>query len=338
MSLWLEQKYTSLLGPHLERFKMGKGVASFRCPICGDSKINKYKTRGTIILKKRAFFYCHNCHKSHKFDEFLKIVSPTLYDEFLKEILVEKYSEKKSAEEAKDREFQTKTTFDQAKVKGITKISQLRADHPAKLYVQNRLIPSKEHYRLYYTPKFKLWTNSLAPGKFETLEYDEPRLIIPLLDENSKLFGFQGRSFKKDAKLRYISIMLDEDMPKIFGLDKLDKSKPVRAVEGPLDSLFVDNCLASAGGKIKSEIEKLGIPPSQITIIYDNEARNKTVCDDMAQCIDDGYNVLIWPTDNPYKDINLMVENGLQIDDRYIKNHTYSGIRAKLELQKWRKS
>ena len=41
--------------------------------------------------------------------------------------------------------------------------------------------------------------------------------------------------------------MLDEDEPKIFGLDEMNKKLPVYVVEGPLDSTFIDNSIALCG-------------------------------------------------------------------------------------------
>ena len=47
--------------------------------------------------------------------------------------------------------------------------------------------------------------------------------------------------------MRYITIMLDEDSPKVFGLDRVNETEPIYIVEGPFDSLFLDNSIAMAG-------------------------------------------------------------------------------------------
>lgn len=338
--MWLERKYTGLVGGQLERFKLKGNIATFRCPICGDSKTNKYKTRGTIVLKSTgSFFYCHNCNASKRFGDFLKIIDSLMFNDYLKELLNEKYSVDKT-KVSEDLDFQTKNEFKRSddKLAALRKVSQLAHDHPVKQYVNNRLIPASEHHRLYYTPKFKAWVNSIIPKKFDNLDHDEPRLIIPFLDENGVFYGFQGRSFRKKTNLRYITIMLDEEKPKVFGLDSVDMTKPLRVVEGPIDSLFVNNCIASAGGKIQAEMAKLKVDPGNTTIIYDNEPRNSDVCLNIEQAIEQGYKVLIWPSDVHEKDVNDMILNRRNIDDTYINAHTYSSLRAKLELQKWRKS
>jgi len=339
--MWLERKYASLLSTRLERFKLRGNIASFRCPICGDSKTNKYKTRGTIVLQPTgSYFYCHNCHATKRFGDFLRIVDQMIFDDYLKEHLAEKYSQGPAAQS--DEAFDSKPEFKKIddKLAGLRKVSQLSHDHPVRSYVESRLIPSSQHYRIYYTPKFKAWTNSIIPGKFENIEKDEPRLILPFLDAKGSFYGFQGRSFRRkiDPQFRYITIMADTERPKIFGLDATDLSKPYRVVEGPIDSLFVKNCIATAGGKLQAELEKIGADRSRGTVIYDNEPRNIHVVKNIEGAIEDGFNVVIWPETEMLKDVNDMVLAGRTDIDSYIDAHTYSALRAKLELQRWRKT
>ena len=94
---------------------------------------------------------------------------------------------------------------------------------------------------LYFTEKFKEWTNSVKPGTFEDLSHDEPRIIIPFKDKEGNTFGYQGRSLSNSG-LRYITILLQDDKPKIFGLNTLDYEQRIYITEGPLDSLFIKNC------------------------------------------------------------------------------------------------
>ena len=61
------------------------------------------------------------------------------------------------------------------------------------------------------------------------------------------------------------------EVAKTIGLDRIDMSKQIYAVEGPLDSLFLDNCIAVGG----SDLNKL---ESDVIIIFDNEPRNKEIC------------------------------------------------------------
>jgi hypothetical protein len=87
----------------------------------------------------------------------------------------------------------------------------------AKAYLENRKLNSNNYY---YAERFKEWTNSLRPT-FDIIGKDEPRIIIPLFYQNT-LVGFQGRSLGLN-KVKYITIMLTDDAPKIYGLDEIKK-------------------------------------------------------------------------------------------------------------------
>ena len=173
--------------------------------------------------------------------------------------------------------------------------------------------------------------NSIIPNKFPTLKGDHPRLVIPFFDENNKMFAFQGRSFNSENP-KYITIILNPEMDKIFGLNRIDKNKPLFAVEGPIDSLFLDNCIAVAG----ADFNKL---PLDYTIIFDNERRNKELLKQIDKTIDRGYKVVLWPDNVKEKDINDMILSGKTKHEikSTIENNTYQGNMAKIRLTTWRK-
>ena len=173
--------------------------------------------------------------------------------------------------------------------------------------------------------------NKVKPGTFKNTDKDYPRLIIPFYDESGKLFAFQGRAFGKEQP-KYITIKLDESKQKVYGLERVNFLQPIKVVEGPLDSLFLDNCLASAGADLKNV--KKSLPEDQITYIYDNEPRNREIIKHMYSVIDKGYSLVIWPDDLKHKDINDMIISGLtseQITD-IIHNNTFSGLAATAKL------
>ena len=59
------------------------------------------------------------------------------------------------------------------------------------------------------------------------MDGDHPRLLIPFRDEKEEVFAYQGRSFGKEQP-KYITIRLDDDTTKIFGFDRVDKSKQIK--------------------------------------------------------------------------------------------------------------
>ena len=334
---WLDIKYANLLSGSLKRFKVKKTnpyLANCRCNICGDSVKNKVKARGYLYQHKDKIRYrCHNCGVSYTFPYFLKITSPTLHEEYVRE----RFLNKDDVVPEKQVVAKPKFAFPDYLKSGepltqLKKVSQLEWDHPVKQYVVSRKIPNPYHSKLFYAPKFAKWVNSIIPGKLSE-DHDEPRLIIPFFDESKCLFGFQGRAFSKNS-IRYITIIIDENKPKIYGLDSVDKSKRVYVTEGPIDSMFLNNAIAMAGSDNS-------LPPgfSDLVYVYDNEPRNKEIVKIIDKYIDRGYNVCIWPSNVKEKDINDMILAGLESEDimSIINYNTFSGLMAKLKFSEWRK-
>jgi hypothetical protein len=208
--------------------------------------------------------------------------------------------------------------------------------HPAKKYIVRRKIPNKYHSKLFYAPKFQQWVNSYIPGKFKEGVKDEPRLIIPFIDQRGNFFGCQGRSFDPKSTLRYITIIVDENQPKVFGLDDIDISKKLYVTEGPIDSMFLPNSIAMAG----ADLQELPLDKSNTVFVYDNEPRNDEIIKRLEKTIDRGYNVCIWPGTLQQKDINDMILAGLREPDikLIIDNNSYRGLEAKMALSVWKRT
>lgn len=334
----IDLKYAMMLSNRLENWKVKNQNPyriNFRCPICGDSAKTKSKSRGWLLEYKNRFaFYCHNCgapdHRS--FHKFLKHVDGLLYKDYVTDKFIEDKPNK--SEETKENSF--KVEFKHDPLKDIKKISSLKFDHPAKQYIQKRKIPSDQHYRIFYAPKFKKWINSYIPSKFN-FKKDEPRLIFPLLNENGKMFGVSSRSFDPNG-LRYITIMFDETKYKIFGLDKIDFDKPYYIVEGAIDSLFLRNSLAMVGadGNLKG-LKNL----ENCTIVFDNEPRNKEICRKMNLLIKKNIQICIWPNylSEKGKDINDLFLSGMNRKQikKVIDDNTYKGLEAEIKFHEWKK-
>lgn len=338
---WLEHKYISLLSGRLRNFKRkSSGLYNFSCPLCGDSQKVKGKARGYIYDKNgKGVYHCHNCGATHGIPVFLKLVAGDLYQEYL----VEKLADRKPSKE--EQEFESfvskmkKPVFmKEGPLKGLKKVSQLSPDSGIKKFVVDRQIPTHFHAKLFACPNFKNYVNTLVPNKFdkESLDRDETRLLIPFLDKNKNVHAFQGRTLKSSA-VKYITIVLDESVPKVYGLDSVDFSKMVPVVEGPIDSMFIPNAIATAGGDLVSAVGSFD--KKNLVIVYDNEPRSKETVKKLDKAISYGYSVVIWPDNLEQKDINDMVLAGLSSDfiESIIKTNTYSGLAAKLALQSWSK-
>lgn len=352
---WLEEKYINLASGRLARFKRKSAhLWNFRCPICGDSETNKSKARGYIYTKQGNYiFHCHNCGETNSFHKFLKNLDPILHAEYVKENLLEKGVRKPT--ESQELAIKMKPPVfikDNAPLKALKKISQLNADHPAKQYVVNRKIPTPYHAKLFYCSKFKSWVNSIIPDKFSDTTIDEPRLIIPFINKDGVMFGLQGRSFNPNDKLRYITIMVDETQPRLYGLDAIDTSEKIFVFEGPIDSMFIPNSVASAGGDAIRELSLLGLDKNHFIIVYDNEPRNSHTIKKIARAINEGYEVCIWPPSVDEKDVNDMVLKRIGNTElvpterigrigneirKVIEQCTSAGLEATLNLKSWKK-
>ncbi len=330
---YLDDKYIGLISCRLEKFKRVKaGLYNFRCPYCGDSQKHKNKARGYIYQVKADYnFKCHNCGVSRSFTYFLKDRDKTLYDQYL----MERFSEGLTGKSTVTPE--PNLTFPKPKFKSkdicdeLDKISSLNISHPAKKYLVDRGIQEESLNNFYYCPNFKEWTNK-HKRTFKDIKNDDGRIVIPLRDKNDDLFGYQGRSLDPKAKMRYITIMLNEEAPKVYGLDRIEQDKTVYVVEGPFDSTFVKNSVALCG----SDGSLAHLEGSSLVFVYDNEPRNKEIVDRIERCIDREERVVIWPSNVRQKDINDMVLAGHNVQ-RIIEYNIYSGLKAKLKFNTWKK-
>jgi len=208
------------------------------------------------------------------------------------------------------------------KLKDLIPINKLDSTHPARQVLVDRKIPTEHYDKFFLCHKFCAW------GEISSNQ-DHPRLVIPFYDEDGNVFAAQGRAFGKETP-KYLTVKFD-DKPKIFGLERVDWSRRVYVVEGPIDSLFLDNALAVAGADfIHLPFEKEGI-----TVILDNEPRSPEIVKKMTQLAENDYSLVIWPDNISAKDINDMVLTGLDVYD-IIKNNTYTGLEARMKLAAWK--
>ena len=312
--------------------KKGDNLWNFRCPYCGDSQKSRTKARGFVFRRKAdLFFKCHNCSVGATLANLIKYVDSKTYDDYILERYREEGVHRSKNSPVPKPEFKFDApVFKKNVFKSLQSISSLASTHPARRLVGERKL-SEFSDDLFLCPSFFKFTNTLVKNKFSSLGGDHPRLMIPFRDEKGEIFAYQGRAFG-DEKPKYITIKLDEDADKIFGLDKVDKSKSILVVEGPLDSLFLDNCIAVAGSDF---INMEG----DITVIYDNEPRNKEINKQIEKTIDQGKSVCLWPDTMVCKDINDMVISGYTKEEiqEIITDNTLSGVAAKLRFAEWRR-
>ena len=318
----VDSKYINLVSSRLQKFKRVKpDLYNFRCPICGDSKKNKSKTRGYLYsIKANVNFKCHNCGASMSLNNFLKTLDPVIQKQYAFEKFKDGHTGRNFVVEEPEFKFETPKFSPKMDLPRASEISA------AKLYLEKRgLDPTK----FYYTNKFKAWVNTLVE-KFDNIEYDEPRIIIPLIYEN-QLIGFQGRALGPNS-VKYITIMLEENAPKVYGIDKINEKEPIYIVEGPFDSHFLDNSVAMVG----ADLDTRPFGWSNYIWVFDNEPRNREIVNRISKTIDRGEQVVIWPNNILEKDLNDMVLSGHDVQT-VIKSNTYVGLEAKLKFNTWKR-
>ena len=319
----VDSKYIGLVSSRLQKFKRVKAdLYKFRCPICGASKKHKNKARGYVYAYKADMnFKCHNCGASTTFSNFLKTLDPTLHKQYVLEKFKERNTGKGSIIEEPKFDFK-KPVF--RKKLDLPRASEVPI---AKEYLERRkLDPSK----FFFTNKFKEWTNT-HKKTFDNITRDESRIVIPLYDVKNNLIGFQGRSLVPNS-VKYITVMINEEAPKIYGLDKVKTEKPIYILEGPFDSTLVENSVAMCGSDL--DIRTFGW--CNYIWVFDNEPRNREIVERISKTINRGDQVVIWPSNIEEKDVNDMVLYGHNVMD-VLQSNTYSGLKAKIKFNYWKK-
>tara|TARA_B100000530_G_scaffold219252_1_gene140849 strand:+ start:444 stop:1415 length:972 start_codon:yes stop_codon:yes gene_type:complete len=319
----IDSKYIGLVSSRLQKFKRVKAdLFNFRCPICGDSQKHKNKARGYFYqVKTNTNYKCHNCGASMSFNNFLKQIDSTLHKQYTMEKFKEGFTGRNFVVEEPKLEF-TKPIFRK-------KIDLPRASEVpiAKNYLEKRNLDASQFY---FAAKFKEWTNT-QKHTFDTIGRDESRIIIPMYDTDKNLIGFQGRSLGPNS-VKYITVMLQDEAPKLFGLDKIDDTKPIYITEGPFDSTFLENSVAMCGSDL--DIGSFGW--SSYIWVFDNEPRNREIIERINKTIDRGDQIVIWPSNIHEKDINDMVLSGHNVKS-IVESNTYSSLQAKIKFNIWKK-
>lgn len=341
-NLWLDVKYAGLLSVQLEKYKLKQQnpyLSNFRCPICGDSDRSKNKARGYIYTKASSLFYkCHNCGAGLSLPNLMKIVNHSLYDQYT----MERYKEGLDLHSVNKPKHRPDFKFEAPKFKKksmidklFTKMDELPDDNPGVQYLELRKIPQAKFDSLYYIDDMQK-VEQLSKKYEGKIIGNEARIGIPFYDRQNNLVALSCRAID-DNNLRYLTVRLDEDAPLIYNLNEMDTTKAIYCVEGPIDSLFLPNCIA-VGSSDLNKVES-HIPKSITTLVFDNQPRNPEIVRIMYQAMEKDYNVVVWSDNIAEKDINEMVLSGKTPDEilTSINKSTFNGLSLRLKLNEWSK-
>lgn len=338
MSLYIDLKYINYISSRLPLFKRKSDyLYNFRCTICGDSSTKKNKARGYFFkVNNDMFMKCHNCGVSIHFGTFLKQIDQMLYSQYA----MERYANGAAPNKAhktpqltfKEPVFEKKSIIDEL----FERLDKLPEDHIAVSFCHKRKIPTDKFKQLYFIDNIKK-VEQLSDKMKDRIKSEEPRLVIPLYDAKLQLAGITCRALGNES-LRYVTIKIKSDELLVFGRESLKPEKHIYVTEGPIDSLFLPNAIAVVGTGF-NKLEQLEYPKDNMTIIVDNQPRNKEVCKVIENLIEKNYNIVIWPQSINEKDINDMVKAGKTPASvkSMIDKHTYNGLQARANFYAWKR-
>ena len=279
-------------------------VKEVKCPYCNANAF--------VYMAEVEMFLCHACQRDLNYEK-------------VKEYVNIKSDNTRSG----DTRISVSENIDYSNLlRYCQRLDTLPSDHFCVRYVRDRGIHSDLFLDLYFTERY----GEIGVRSGYKLDKTDatPRLVIPIRNKEGKLYGMQGRALN-DNEMRYLTFYFN-DNERLYGLNKVDVSKPFNVVEGPIDSFFVKNCVALCGSTdIDNKYSKLA------TIILDNEPRNKQIVDKVGKYLDRQFKVVIWPDHIKEKDINEMTLAGIDVNSVIVSN-TFSGLTGKLQLNAWKKT
>lgn len=340
MSIQIDHKFALQVGHYIKGFEQSSSDSYvMRCPYCGDSKKSSTKKRGNLsVLGDSLHYHCFNCGISRSFYSFIKDNDPNLFMLYAKETYEERkltsWDWKPTVTKQSDEEL-FKSLFGEDKKKvivktydyhGLVPVTNLSKTHPVNAYMESRCL-SKFKDMFYYVPKFYSWSSQWKPEFLEYVKYDHPRLILPMFDVNGVEQGFTARAFGNEQP-KYIMIKTNDEGKLMFGLDRINHEKNIYVVEGPIDSLMLDNAVAVCNANLYRYSDG-------DVYISDNQPRNREIVSIMSKLVTMDKLVVVWPESWKYKDLNEAVIDGVDIQ-QVIDDNTFSGLQLKLKFNNWR--
>jgi hypothetical protein len=333
--LFIDIKFAKMVGQRVERGRL-KNESPFhfqgRCGVCGDSRESKSKMRFHMrTLDDTVMCSCFNCGLALPIGAYMKLYEPDLFADYK----FEKYrinGDGGAVITSANTDKPEETPSDAISELDLELVSEMSEDSAVARYVASRQLPK---YPFYYAEKFSEFSSQFNPEMAKAPE--GPRLIIPFFDKRGNIFAYQGRDLTGNSTHKYLTVNIDKKMPTIFGIDRVTRKTNILLVEGPLDSLFLPNCLASVNAGLLSTAKKLGVDKDKITLIFDCEPRNKDIVSMYKKALEEGYKVVIWPNSSEKKvDINDLVRAGKD-PLKIIESNTYQGLMGMMKFNEWKK-
>jgi len=213
---------------------------NFRCNVCGDSKKSRSKKRGYILKRKKPWMYfCHNCFYKKPVVYWMKEFFPIHYRDYYRDLVRSKKPHKKPIPKIKN-----------------PKVKKRNAEKEQTKF----FIPIKKGITPPFAKAIRLCINRNIPEDIWSKWFVATggtynnRLIIPFFDDKGKIYYYQGRALYDYITPKYLSRKGKHNS--IYNYYTVDDNRPVVVLEGPIDSIFVENSIAVTGVKIEEPLLK----------------------------------------------------------------------------------
>jgi len=332
-----EQYVVNVLYENIYKISYNKYNKSYNgcCPICKEGNSWGKKKRFYYIPEKELA-YCHNCGYSKKALTFITEVTNKSLHEIINEVK-EFDIEILPIEEPKE----VKKVIDKSLPEDCINLSDISQ---IEYYKDNAVV--KTALQLIRDRKLDKGINK--PKTFYVSLKDvvhKNRLILPFYDENDDIIFYQSRGLtKKDLfeRPKYLSKVGAERS--LYGMQNINSNLDnVFIFEGPIDSYFVENGLATCGITERSDKMFTSLQKEQINklnlyekvYVLDNQYCDKAALSKSIILADNNEKVFIWPKElKRFKDFNdiCVAGNKDKIRPEFILKNTHSGLKAKLLL------
>ena len=332
-----EQYVVNVLYENIYKISYNKYNKSYNgcCPICKEGNSWGKKKRFYYIPEKELA-YCHNCGYSKKALTFITEVTNKSLHEIINEVKgfdieILPIEEPKEVKKVIDKSLPE----DCINLSDISQIEYYKDNAVVKTALQ--LIKDRKLDKGINKPKtFYLSLKDVV---------HKNRLILPFYDENDDIIFYQSRGLtKKDLfeRPKYLSKVGAERS--LYGMQNINSNLDnVFIFEGPIDSYFVENGLATCGITERSDKMFTSLQKEQINklnlyekvYVLDNQYCDKAALSKSIILADNNEKVFIWPKElKRFKDFNdiCVAGNKDKIRPEFILKNTHSGLKAKLLL------
>lgn len=331
------QKFYQYAG--FPKYKKLTNVYEASCPICREGKSWGKKKRCYYLINDNAIC-CHNCGWFSNTFNWIKHVSGLTAEEIRKEInsydilpvdlLNEEPKKLTNTNPQPTLPLDSINLFDDGQI-DFYKDNNVVND--ALLFLKRRRIDTAVN-----KPK-TIWLSLTDP-------VHKNRVVIPFYDSNNNIIFYQSRAiYPNETKPKYLGKINGERS--LYNLNNITpESDNIFIFEGPIDAFFIANGTAVAGIQEQSSKSFTRLQEEQLLQfrlynkiwVLDSQWQDKASFSKTQKLLDAGESVFIWPEQlgKRYKDINdvCVAEQKDQIDQRFIIDNTYNGLKGKLFLAK----